>query len=336
MWNLSNTAPQVIEARVLTRLPDAFRKKQRTEWSDANKPGHEVDSFLEGPTFDRDGNLYVVDIPFGRIFRISPTLEWTLVAEYDGWPNGSALHRDGTLWIADYRRGLLSLPPRVAHLSSRAGESPMARDPSPILAHRNSESFKGLNDLTFDREGNCYFTDQGQTGLHDPTGRVYRLRTNGQLDLVIGGIPSPNGVALDRDGKFLFVAVTRANQVWRGPLLADGSVSKVGAFRTFFGTSGPDGMAVDVDNRLVVAHASLGGAFVIASNGEVTHFVKSPSGSTVTNVAYRPGSAKLVMTESETGSILEAELPARGASLFSHLQPGVAPKPELNQPGGSK
>ncbi|HEX4332942.1 MAG TPA: SMP-30/gluconolactonase/LRE family protein [Usitatibacter sp.] len=320
MWNLSNKPPQVIEARVLTRLPDAFRRKRRTEWSDANKPGYEVDSFLEGPTFDREGNLYVVDIPFGRIFRISPALEWTLVAEYDGWPNGLALHRDGSLWIADYRRGLLRLSSSTlaASSSSPTRASATIGDPEVLLAHRNSESFKGLNDLTFDRDGNCYFTDQGQTGLHDPSGRVYRLRTTGQLDLVIGGIPSPNGVALDRDGKFLYVAVTRANQVWRGPLLADGNVSKVGAFRTFFGTSGPDGMAVDVDNRIVVAHASLGGAFVINAQGEVTHFVKSPAGSTVTNVAYRPGTARLVVTESESGSILEAELSAPGAPLFSH------------------
>jgi gluconolactonase len=175
-----------------------------------------------------------------------------------------------------------------------------------------------LNDLTFDVQGNCYFTDQGQTGLHDPSGRVYRLRTNGALDLVMGGIPSPNGIALDAPGRFLHVAVTRANQVWRGPLLPDGSISKVGAFRTFFGASGPDGMAVDAENRLVVAHASLGGAFVLNARGEVTHFVKSAAGSTVTNVAYRPGSSRLVMTESETGTILEADLPSPGLPLFSH------------------
>ncbi|HTS84544.1 MAG TPA: SMP-30/gluconolactonase/LRE family protein [Usitatibacter sp.] len=310
MWNLSFTAPEVIEARVLTRLPDAFRRKRRTEWSDANKPGHEVDSFLEGPSFDRDGNLFVTDIPFGRIFRISPALEWTLVAEYDGWPNGMAFHRDGSLWITDYRRGILKLDP--ASLRSRAAGM------TTVLGHRNSESFKGVNDLTFDFEGNCYFTDQGQTGLHDPSGRVYRLRADGRLDLLIDGIPSPNGVALDAAGKFIFVAVTRANQVWRGPLLADGSVSKIGAFRTFFGTSGPDGMAVDADNRVVVAHASLGGAFVCNAKAEVTHFVKSPAGSTVTNVAYRPGTSTLVMTESETGAILEAQLPAKGAPLYSH------------------
>ncbi|HUP97210.1 MAG TPA: SMP-30/gluconolactonase/LRE family protein, partial [Usitatibacter sp.] len=252
MWNLASTPPVVIEARVLTRLPDSFRDRRRSDWCDANKPGHEIDSFLEGPSFDREGNLYVTDIPFGRIFRISPALEWTLVAQYDGWPNGIAIHRDGSLWIADYRRGLL----RLVTSSSTRGSAAIG-DPAAILAHRNSESFKGLNDLTFDREGNCYFTDQGQTGLHDPTGRVYRLSPSRRLDCLMSNVPSPNGVALDTSGKVIFVAATRGNSVWRGPLLADGTVSKVGAFRTFFGASGPDGMAVDVENRLVVAHASL-------------------------------------------------------------------------------
>ena len=301
MWNLDFAPPTVIPARVLTRLPDAFREARRTDWCDANKPGHRIDSFLEGPTFDREGNLYVCDIPFGRIFRISPALEWTLACEYDGWPNGLALHRDGSLWIADYRRGLLC--------RSREGGNPI-----PLLGHRNSESFKGLNDLTFDARGRCYFTDQGQTGLHDPSGRVYRWDGT-RLDLVVAGIPSPNGIALDTTGRFLFVAVTRANAVWRGPLLEDGTVSKLGAFRTFFGTSGPDGMAVDAENRLVVCHASLGGAFVLNARGEVTHFVKSPVGSTVTNVAYRPGTSKIVLTESETGTLLEADMPAPGAPL---------------------
>jgi gluconolactonase len=309
MWNLSFTPPQVIEARVLARLPDTFRQRVRTDWCDANKPGHQIDSFLEGPTFDRDGNLYVTDIPFGRIFRVSPALEWTLVAQYDGWPNGLALHRDGTLWIADYRRGLLRLRP--------GGGGKLAM-PEPVLGHRNSESFKGLNDLTFDAEGRCCFTDQGQTGLHDPTGRVYRLHSDGRLDCLVANVPSPNGVALDAAGKAIFIAATRANAVWRGPLLPDGSTSKVGAFRTFFGASGPDGLAADAVNGVVVAHASLGGAFLLNARGEVTHYVRSSAGTTVTNVAFRPGTSTVVMTESETGVILEAPLPVAGAALFSH------------------
>ncbi len=305
MWNLSFTPPQVIEARVLTRLPDSFRQPRPTGWVDANKPGHVMDSFLEGPAFDRAGNLYLTDIPYGRIFRVSPDLQWTLVTQYEGWPNGLAVHRDGSVWIADYQRGILQLDPGTGRVDT-------------VLGHRNSESFKGVNDLTFDALGQCYFTDQGQTGLHDPTGRVYRLRGNSQLDLLLGNAPSPNGIALSADGKVLFVAVTRGNAVWRAPLLPDGSISKMGAFQTFFGTSGPDGLALDIEGNLVVAHASLGGAFVLNARGELTHVIKSPAGSTVTNVAFRPGTRELVMTESQTGSVLTAELPAVGQTLYSH------------------
>lgn len=305
MWNLAFTPPTVIEARVFTRLPDAFRQPRRTDWVDANKPGHVMDSFLEGPAFDRAGNLYVTDIPYGRIFRIGAGGEWSLVAEYDGWPNGLAVHADGTLWIADYRRGILRLDPATGRIDT-------------VLGHRNSESFKGVNDLTFDMQGRLYFTDQGQTGLHDPTGRVYRYGTDGRLDRLLGHAPSPNGLALSADGAVLFVAVTRGNQVWRAPLLPDGSVSKVGAFQTFFGTSGPDGMALDAEGRLVVAHASLGGAFVLNARGEVTHFARSPLGHTITNVAYRPGTNELVLTDSQTGTVLVADMPAGGAPLYSH------------------
>lgn len=305
MWNLSFTPPEVIEAQVLTRLPDELRRPVRSEWAEANKPGHVVDCFLEGPSFDRAGNLYLTDIPHGRIFRLTPELKWEVVTETGGWPNGIAIHRDGSLWVADYRRGLLKVDPATGQVEV-------------LLGHRNSESFKGVNDLTFDAQGNCYFTDQGQTGMHDPSGRVYRLRTDGRLDLLLSNAPSPNGIALDAEGRFLYVAVTRGNAVWRGPLLPDGSISKVGVFRSFFGASGPDGMAMDAGKRLVVAHASLGGAFVLNARGEVTHFVRSPTGQTVTNVAFRPGTAQLVMTDSEQGVVLTATLPESGMPLFSH------------------
>ena len=66
----------------------------RTEWADANRPGQPTDCFIEGPSFDAEGKLYVVDIPFGRIFRIAPDGgEWSLVVEYDGWPNGLKIAR---------------------------------------------------------------------------------------------------------------------------------------------------------------------------------------------------------------------------------------------------
>ena len=142
MWNLSFTPPEVIEARVWTRMPDALRRSVRSDWADANKPGHVVDCFLEGPSFDRAGNLYVTDIPHGRIFKITTGGDWHEVANTGGWPNGIAIHQDGTLWVADYRKGLLRINPNSGAIET-------------VLGHRNSESFKGINDLVFDRDGEC-------------------------------------------------------------------------------------------------------------------------------------------------------------------------------------
>jgi len=123
---------------------------------------------------------------------------------------------------------------------------------NPVLASRNSESFRGCNDLHLASNGDIYFTDQGQTGLHDPTGRVYRLTRDGRLDCLIDTGISPNGLVLDPNEAVLFVAMTRDNAVWRMPLMKDGSVSKVGRFCSMFGPSGPDGMTMDGQGRLLV------------------------------------------------------------------------------------
>jgi uncharacterized protein with von Willebrand factor type A (vWA) domain len=67
--------------------------------------GATTDCFIEGPFFDADGNLYIADIPFGRIFKISPDKKWSLVVESDGWPTGLKISRDGRILVADYRPG---------------------------------------------------------------------------------------------------------------------------------------------------------------------------------------------------------------------------------------
>src|SRR5260221_7654568 len=95
---------KLIAVSRFTSMPAKYRNKRRTAWSDPNRQGAEVDSFLEGPSFDRKGNLWCVDIPFGRIFRINPKGEWDLVTQYDGWPNGLKILKDGTIFICVYKK----------------------------------------------------------------------------------------------------------------------------------------------------------------------------------------------------------------------------------------
>lgn len=296
--------PQVRQTEVFTRLPERFRRTGvRSSWADANRGGQPTDSFLEGPVFDAAGNLYVTDIPFGRIFRIDAQGEWTQVAEWDGEPNGAKFLNDRELLVTDYRNGLMAVD--VVSGAVR-----------PFLDRRNSERFKGVNDLVFDSRGNLYFTDQGQTGLHDPTGRLYRLRTDGRLDLLLDNVPSPNGVALSPDERVLYLAVTRGNQVWRVPLLDDGSVSKVSAFFTSYGPSGPDGLAVDEAGRVIVANPGLGYAWVLNHRAEPELVLRSCAGMSLTNIAFGgPGRRTLYCTESVTGTVLRATLETAGLPI---------------------
>jgi len=122
--------PQVRELEVFTRMPDAFRRREATVWADANRGGQVTDSFLEGPVFDKAGNLYVADIPFGRIFRIDTAGQWSQVAEYDGEPNGMKFIDERTLLVTDYMNGLMRVD-----LASGAV--------TPHLQRRNTERFKG-------------------------------------------------------------------------------------------------------------------------------------------------------------------------------------------------
>lgn len=295
--------PEVRDLRPFTRLPDRFRRATPSAWGDANRPGQTTDSFLEGPVFDRHGNLYVTDIPFGRIFRIDPQGEWDLVAEWEGEPNGLKFLDDRHLLVADYRNGLMACDVTTG-------------DVRPYLDRRNSERFRGVNDLVFDSRGNLYFTDQGQTGLHDPTGRLYRLGPDGRLDCLLDNVPSPNGVTLSPDERVLYLAVTRANQVWRVPLLADGSVAKVGAFFTSHGPSGPDGLAVDERGRVLVANPGLGVVWVLDARAEPEVVLRSCAGSSLTNVAFGgPERKALYCTESVSGSILVADLEMTGLEI---------------------
>jgi len=296
--------PELIKAQTFMSMPQKFRRKTRTTWSDPNRQGAEVDSFLEGPSFDRAGNLYFVDIPFGRVFRITARGEWELVIQYDGWPNGLKLHQDGRFFIADYRLGLMAL---------NAGAGTV----TPLLETAYSEGFKGLNDLHFASNGDLFFTDQGQTGIADPTGRVFRLRTNGALDRLASNVPSPNGITINTKNNQVYVAVTRAQQIWRLPLMADGQPSKTGvAIQLSGGHAGPDGIEVDAEDGLVVCHLGLG-VWRFDANCLPTHLVHADGHRLMTNIAFGgPDRKTLYITDSLNGEILTARMPVVGKVMF--------------------
>lgn len=303
--------PQDRSTEVFSRMPEEFWRDGDSDWVRANKPGQRVANFLEGPSFDRDGNLYVTDIPYGRIFRISASGEWALIVEYDGWPNGLKIHQDGRLFVADYRKGILVVDPVNGRIE-------------PFLTHRRSESFKGVNDLFFDADGCLYFTDQGQTGMHDPSGRVFRYDpTSTRLDCLLDNGPSPNGLVLDLEEKALLVAMTRGNAIWRLPLQGDGQTSKVGVFAAMAGgVSGADGLALDTAGSLYVCDAGHGCVWSFDRFGVPLYRYRTcTSGRTLTNLAFGGTDGRdLYITDSSTGTVLRTATEQPGKPLFSHRE----------------
>lgn len=304
--------PVILDAEVFVELPERYRRAGvPSYWAERNRRGQSVDSFLEGPSFDRNGNLWFVDIPFGRIFRADPSGDVQQIAEYEGQPNGLKVHRDGRIFIADFQNGIMQLDPDTGRITH-------------ALRDCDTEGFKGCNDLHFGSDGALYFTDQGQTGLQDPTGRVYRWQPEtGTLTCLIDKVPSPNGLVLDINEHVLYLAVTRANAVWRLPLSPSGRVNKAGLFIQFSGgRAGPDGLALTAQNGVVVCQTGMGLVWVHDTLGRPIAVVRSPRGLGTTNCAFGgPGRRTLFITESDSGSILKTEFPEElqicGAPLFS-------------------
>lgn len=95
--------PTVIKAEVFSRIPDDLRAFEKPVFMH----GAIRDSCIEGPSFDKAGNLYCVDIVYGRIYRFSPDGTVSQVLRYDGHPNGLKFNRDGIGFIADAKNGLM-------------------------------------------------------------------------------------------------------------------------------------------------------------------------------------------------------------------------------------
>ena len=302
-------APPELPTTVYARLPEAlYLTEKPSAWLAARHT--KMHSFLEGPAFDRAGNLYCVDLAHGRIFRIRTDGQFEVVVQSDGEPNGLKIHRDGRLFVADHRLGILSVDPVSGEITK-------------VLTQVLREGMKGVNDLVFASNGDLYFTDQGESALEDASGRVFRLRADGHtVDLLLDGLAGPNGLVLNREENLLYVAITRDNAIYSLPLdPKDGRVSKVGRFIQLSGSpTGPDGMALDANGNLAIVHAGFGTVWVFSRMGEPVFRIRSCAGLRTTNLAYGGVDGKsLFITEAQQGVILKVDLPVAGQPMFSHL-----------------
>jgi sugar lactone lactonase YvrE len=117
--------------------------------------------FLEGPLFDNEGALWLVEVLGGWLSRVEGDKVVRIVqATPDSQPQGTALHKDGRIFITDRCLGVWTYEPKSKKVDL-------------LIRYYHGQPFKGPNDLTFDDDGNLYFTDAWQTGADDPSGALF-------------------------------------------------------------------------------------------------------------------------------------------------------------------
>jgi gluconolactonase len=244
----------------------------------------EVPGYCEGVVFDHSGNAYISDTQNGEIYQVTPNGQAKIWAK-TGAPNGHKILADGTHLVCDgSQRAILRLDKDGTTLGKASSEC----DGKPLRAP---------NDLTLDsKHGGFYFTDPGGSNADNPIGTVHYVDAKGKTHLVAQGLAFPNGLVLRPDGKSLLVAESNHNRIFVYTVLAPGKVGERKLFANLPTKTGdqidnqPDGLCLDQDGNLYVAHYGMHQVQVLSPEGKLLR--RYPGGNlTTSNVAF--GGAKM-------------------------------------------
>lgn len=274
---------------------------------------------LEGPSFDRAGNLLFVEVFGGQVLKADPQGRLSVVVPKNALGSaGLAIHKDGRLFVA----GLGNFKDSGNLTVYNADGS----DPQVLIA--GNRHFL-VDDLVFDRQGGFYFTDFKGTST-EPTGGVYYVAPGSQeIVPILPRLAIANGIALSPDGKTLWVTEFATGLLHRIELKDAQTIAPFGEAVVYrFNGPSPDSMRVDQDGNLYVAQYSQGRVLVLNPNGlpigqilipgrDDGHFLRS------TSLALKPGTNEvyLVASDGDLGqgsAIFRARGFAQALPLYSH------------------
>jgi gluconolactonase len=230
-------------------------------------------------------------------------------AEATGIPAALAFGPDRCLYITDEgRRAILRVTPN--------------NNITEFITSFHGQRINGPNDLSFDANGNLFFTDPYTSSPRNPIGAVYGYAwETRELHRIDSSMQFPNGIVV-REGR-LYVAETFPATIWvydvvgpgraegkrkfcvlpgvpNPPLLPEASRKILGVDSA----TGPDGMAFDAAGNLYVAHYGSGGISIYDSGGRLIDRLKAP-GTFPTNVCFGgPAHDQLYVTVDDLGTLV--------------------------------
>ena len=268
----------------------------------------------EGLIFDRNGNLYLVVVGNGSVLKSAPPYK-ELTTVYGPSTSSFAtvkIHKDGRLFLCD-------LGEKQGYRGDTTGRIIAMRPDGSNMEVIVPPGVYTPDDMVFDAKGGFYFTDfKDYTDVANTAdGAVYYVSPDfTTITPVLKNLASPNGVALSKNGKTLWVTETFNQRLHRLALADDGiTLSLYGHIipYQFNGFGGPDSAMIDDDDNVYVAFFGAGKVMVFNLLGNLIGQVLIPgreSGLMLasTTMAIIPGTNDLL--------IGAGDFAGRGAWLF--------------------
>ena len=239
--------------------------------------------FTEGPVWNSDGYWVFSDIPANTLYKYTNNGVKIGTISPSGYANGNIINAGGQIISARHNRTMgITEKGKLIDLATHYGKAKL-----------NSP-----NDLAFDQHGNIWFTDPvyGITGSgpekaeeEQPVRGVYRFNSHsGRLELMVGDLIKPNGIAFSKDWKRLFVSDSASGVVYQFALDDSGLPGP----KHFFAKVPPevnqkprvDGMAVDLQGNLWVKGPKALGVF--NAEGVPLYRMDFPDAQQLTNIAF--------------------------------------------------
>ena len=261
------------------------------------------EGFMEGINFDRKGNIWMVSPPTGELLTVKED-KVSVVENYKG-PVGAKFHKDGRLFITDLSGEIVAYDPKT-------GKS------ETIVNSYNGKPLNGLNDLVFDESGG--FTLQSQWDPVQPiqwaVSSTYQqiVRNPNCLQkilLIQMGLLFPQTVNVS-----IFLNSTKIEFSLSLQRMQKTSPETPFVFGQFEGGIGPDGLAVDAEGNLYVAHFQAGEIVVLDASGFKYGTIRLPedAGTFTTNLTFHNG--YLYITESSKNEVWRIKVKKEGLKLY--------------------
>jgi gluconolactonase len=175
----------------------------------------------------------------GQVYRMpSDGSSVVELAHVTGFVAGVALDGAGNLYVCDVGGS------RVARV----------RPDGTVETYTEDFQFTYPNFGAFDPAGNLYLTDSGDYYRAD--GKLVVVRPGGRVEVLIPGyLHYPNGLAIDPEGRYLYLAQSTAHNILRFPLGGGGpGHAEIGDAEIYVTLPGmvPDGLALAASGNLYV------------------------------------------------------------------------------------